>query len=191
MKLVLSFFILLILILGIIFLKVKITLEDVDFKLIRKNIQTAKYKLKISLYFLGFIKIASIKIIDGNVKIFFFQKRLEELKNTKLYLEIIKPRLEILSKEEVVKDLKNVNFKLENMKLNLEFGTDSVLITSVLVGILSAIITISMQIYIEKFKKENYYWKITPNFKETLFVNLNASLKLSYSPILSKIAKNV
>ena len=83
-----------------------------------------------------------------------------------------------------------MKLKLEDLNLNLKFGTDDVIITSILIAIISGIIATTLQEYIENFNKEKYKWKILPNFEEKLFLDLNASLKLSYSPILSKIIKD-
>ena len=191
MKLVLSFFILLNLILGIILLKIKVTANSLDLEIIRKDLKKAKYDIKAELYFLGFIKIRSIKLKDGILEFLFFKKPINELKNSKFYLKIIKPKLDIVPKKQMIANFRKINFRLENLKLDLELGTDSVVATSVLIGVLSAIISSSMQSYIEKFNKKKYKWKILPNFEERLFINLNASLQLSYSPILSRIMKNV
>lgn len=191
MKLVLSFFILLNLILGFVFFKIKVMANNLDLELIKKNIRKAEYDVKICLYFWGFIKIGSIRLSNGFVKFLFIKKSINEIKNSDIYLKNIKPKINKISKRKMVEDFKKINFKLENLKLDLELGTDSVVVTSILIGILSAIISSSMQVYIEKFNKEKYKWKILPNFEEKIFINLNASLKLSYSPILSKIVKHV
>lgn len=191
MGLVLSFFILLILILGIIFLKVKISAKSLNLELFRKDLKKAEYDIRVSLYFLGFIKIGSIKIRNGIVELFFIKKTIDDLKKSNLYVKNIKPKFAQMSNKKKLNDLKKINFRLEDLRLNLELGTDSVVITSMLVGIISAIISSSMQIYIEKFNKEKYKWRVLPNFEENLFINLNASLNLSYSPILNKIVKHV
>lgn len=190
MKLVLSFFILLNLILGVVFFKIKIIANNLDLEFIKKNIKKAEYDIKIGLYFWGFIKIGSIKLSNGFVKFLFLKKSINELKNSNIYLKNIKTKIDKIPKRKMFEDFKKINFKLENLKFDLELGTDSVVVTSVLIGIISAIISSSMQVYIEKFNKEKYKWKILPNFEEKFFINLNASLELSYSPILSKIVKN-
>ena len=190
MKLVLSFFILLNLILGVVFFKIKIIANNLDLEFIKKNIKKAEYDIKIGLYFWGFIKIGSIKLSNGFVKFLFLKKSINELKNSNIYLKNIKTKIDKIPKRKMFEDFKKINFKLENLKFDLELGTDSVVVTSVLIGIISAIISSSMQVYIEKFNKEKYKWKILPNFEEKIFINLNASLELSYSPILSKIVKN-
>ena len=190
MKLVLSFFILLILMLGIIFLKVKVSANNLDLELIRTNVKKAEYQIIIGLYFLGFIKIGGIKITNGMVQFLFFKKGIKELINSDIYLKAIQPKLESIPKQKMITDFMNMKLKLEDLNLNLKFGTDNVIITSFLIAILSGIISSSMQLYIEKFNKDKYKWKILPNFEERLFVDLRASLKLSYSPILSKILKN-
>ena len=84
----------------------------------------------------------------------------------------------------------NMKLKLEDLNLDLKFGTDSVIITSILIGILSGFVATAMQTCVEKYNKDKYKWQILPNFEENLFLELNASLKLSYSPILSMILKN-
>ena len=190
MMLVLSFFIMLILILGIIFLKIRISASDVDLEVIRINLKKANYDIRVGIYFFGFIKILGIRIRNGFVEFLFFKKSINDLKNSNIYLNRIKPQMDKIPRQKMLENFNKINFKLDDFKLKLQFGTDSVIITSIMVGIISAIITSSMQAYIERFNNKKYKWKILPNYDERLFLNLNASLKLSYSPILSKIAKN-
>lgn len=190
MKLVLSFFILLNLILGIIFLKIKISAKEVDLEVIRTNVKKAQYKIIIGLYFLGFIKIGCIQISNGVIKFLFFRIGIDKILKSNFYLHLLKPRFQKIPKRELINGFCKMKVKLEDLNFNLKFGTDDVIITSFVIAILSGIITTTMQAYIEKFNKEKYKWKILPNFEERLFINLNASLNLSYSPILSKILKN-
>lgn len=184
MELVLSFFILLILILGIVFFKVRISANNLDLEVARTSIKKAEYKIIIGLYFLGFIKIGAIKISNGVIQFLFFKVGVNKI------LSIVKPRLESIPRRKLINDFCKMKVKLENLNLDLKFGTDDVIITSILIAILSGIIATTMQEYIEKFNKEKYKWKILPDFEERLFLDLNASLKLSYSPILSRILKN-
>ena len=51
MELVLSFFIILILILGIVFFKIKISANNLDVELIRTNVKKAEYKVIIRIVF--------------------------------------------------------------------------------------------------------------------------------------------
>lgn len=190
MKLVLSFFILLILILGTIFLKIRVFADNLELKIIKTDLQKTDYKVKVSLYFLGFIKIGSIKIEKGYVKFLFFRKKINDLKKSKIFITKIKPKINNMTKKQIIEEAQKINFRLDKLNFDLKFGTDSVLITSILIGVLSAIISSSMQIYIEKFNKKKYKWKIIPNFQEEIFIDLNASLRLSYLPIVSKIIKN-
>lgn len=189
MGLVLSFFIILILILGIIFLEVKITVNSIDLELFRRDLKRAEYEIKIQLYFLGFIKLFSIKILNGVIEFLFFKININKVLKSKLYINKFKSKFDNMSKKKMLENFKKIRFKLENLNFDLKLGTDSIVLTSMLVGILSGIISSSMQAYIEKYNKEKYYWRILPNFEENLFVKLNASLKLSYSPLLSKIVK--
>ena len=191
MGLVLSFFIILILILGIIFLKVKITANSLDFELFRKDLRKSEYDIRIGLYFLGLIKILNIRIRNGVIEYIFVKLDINKIIKSKLYIDKIKPKFDNITKKKMMENLKKTRFKLENFKFNLKLGTDSIVVTSMLVGIISGIISYSMQTYIEKYNKENYYWRVLPNFEENLFVKLSASLKLSYSPFLSKIVKRL
>ena len=191
MKLVLSFFIVLNLILGILFIKIKVSAKKIDIVFIRKNIKTANYDINIGVYFLGFIKICNISIKNGYVKFLFIKKSIDEINNSKVFLKNIKLKFIKTSPKKMLENFKKIRFKLENLNLDLEVGTESVLFTSVLIGLLSTIISSSMQSYIEKFNKEKYKWKILPNFEERVLLNLNASLNLSYSPVLNIILKNV
>lgn len=184
MKVVLSFFILLIFILGIVFLKVKISANNLDLEVIRTNIKRAEYKVVVGLYFLGFIKIGTIKICNGIISFWFFKIGVDKI------LNIVKPKVKKIPRKKLINDFCKMKVKLEDLNLNIKFGTDDVIITSILIAIISGIIATTIQEYIEKFNKEKYKWKILPDFDERLFIKLNASLKLSYSPILSRIIKN-
>ena len=194
MKLVLAFFILLNLILGVLFLKIKIFANDVDLQFIRKDVKKAEYEIKFAIYLGGFIKIASFSIKNGLLKMLFFKKEIKELINSSIFLENVRPMIEKIPRSQLVEKFFSTNIKIANLKFDLKFGTDSVIITSILVGILSAIlsgiIAETMQAYFEKFNKENYKWKISPNYEEKLFVKLKANLMVSYFPVLNKIIKS-
>ena len=194
MKLVLAFFIIFNLILSVIFLKIKIFANDVDFQLIKMNLKKANYEIKIVLYLGGFLKIASFKIRNGFLEFLFIKKEIKKLLSSDIFTQNIKPMIDKIPKSQMVEKFCSTNVKIENLRFDLKFGTDSVIITSILVGILSAvlsgIIAETMQAYFEKFNKENYKWKILPNYEENLFVNLSASLKISYFPLLNKILKS-
>ena len=190
MKLVLSFFIILILILGTIFIKIKIFATNVDLEVIRINFKKANYDIKIGLYFFGLIKILGIRINNGFIEFLFFKKNISDLLNSNMFLNNIKPKIDKIPKSKMLESFNKINFRLDDFKFNLQFGTDSVIITSILVGIISAIISSSLEMYIEKFSKEKYKWKILPDYNEKLFMKLKASMKLSYSPIISRIVRN-
>lgn len=194
MKLVLAFFIIFNLILSIIFLKIKIYANNVDFQLTKMNLKKANYEIKIVICLGGILKIASFKIRNGFLEFLFVRKEIRELLSSNIFTQNIKPMIDKIPKSQIVEKFCSTNVKIENLKFDLKFGTDSVIITSILVGILSAIlsgiIAETMQAYFDKFNKENYKWKILPNYEENLFVNLSASLKVSYFPLLNKILKS-
>ena len=194
MKLVLVFFILLNLILGIIFLKIKIFVNNIDFQLIRKDFKKSNYDIMIGVYFGGLIRFVSFRIKNGFFEFLFIKKEIKELLNSDIITNNVKPMIQKIPKSQMIEKFCTTNAKLENLKFDLKFGTESVIITSILVGILSAIlsgiIAECMQSYIEKINKENYKWKILPNYEEKLFVKLRASMKVSYFPFLNKILKN-
>ena len=193
MKLVLSFFIILIIILilifGIIFSKLKIKTKKLRFKLFKKDLISSDYDFILLFYFWGILKLFEIEVSNGNLKLLFFDIPFEKILSSKYYLKKVKPKVKQMNKKEILENLKKINFKIEKIDLKLEIGTDSVFLTSILVGIMSAIISSSMQNYIDKFKKEKYRWNIKPNFNENFLINLDANLSLSYLPILNKIIK--
>ena len=194
MMLVLSFLFLfmflIILILGVVFLKIRVSAQNLDLEVIRTNVKKAEYRIIIGLYLWGFIKVGGFTISNGVIQFLFYKKTIKDLRNSSIYLNTIKPKLKTIPKTKMLSDFMNMKLKLEDLNLDLKFGTDSVIITSILIGILSGFVATAMQTCVEKYNKDKYKWQILPNFEENLFLELNASLKLSYSPILSMILKN-
>lgn len=150
----------------IIFSEVRINIANFQYSNLKIENQK-KPIIKISLYFLGKIKLLSFKL-----------KKYETKLDNKSILNILKNRNTKQTRKKLsTKILKKC--KINKLNLELFIDTENVLLTSYLVGISSIIISNLLKKYIKKYKKENYKYKILPVYKNKNFIYLNFNVILS------------
>ena len=127
-----------IIILGLIYSKIIINIENLEINAINTqiNVDTMLISIEIKLY--KVLKVLKVKFYRYYFQIFGIKKNNIQIKN-------IKP-------------------ELEYFKFNLNFGTENAIITSVITATLSGIIVIILNKFVNNFNREDYSFKITPNY---------------------------
>lgn len=163
----------------IIFSDIKILIDnleiigDSDFKI--------KYSLRVGIYFLGKIRLYSIKVNDKNVK---DKVKVNWRKKLEQSLILKKSKIEnIKSKKKIIKYLIK-KLKVESVNLIIQLDTESINVTTYLIAIISSIIPLLLNKKIIIGKKQKLYYKVVPIYKNSnyLYVKLNSiiSIKILY-----------
>ncbi len=121
------------------------------------------------IYFLNKIKIAQIEINKEKIKKIPIGKIKEKLK--KINIEELKNSE--LEKKEIKKAFEALKIDLEKLKFQIDVGTESVLLTSAIVTIISSLTGIIISKIIKEYNKDKYYYKIMPIYNNENKIKLN------------------
>ena len=181
-RLLLSFFLIIILIsLIVYFSKLKIIIdvfeynsEDTDEKLI--------YKGKVALYFLGKIKIFGKKIDFYKMNVIISKnytklkiKNFEQNNKNSVteqysgYLQVFKKILE--------------NTEIDKLNTQIIVDTESIILTSYLVAFISTIIPNIIKNNIKKYKNGLYNWRVMPRYKNSNYISLKLNCIISIKTV--------
>lgn len=145
-----------------------------------------EYKGKICLYLMGKIKLLSFKIDNSknkNSKInVFISRRIEKIKKESKYNN--KRQKEIRKK--ILKQIKE-KVRLKLFKLKLFIGTQNIILTSYLVGIISSIIPNIIRNNIDSFSYEKFKLKILPIYENQnyIYLELNSIISIKLVHIIN------
>ena len=128
-------------------------------------------QLKIQLYFLNKIKIASIYLDSKKLKKYNILNKMKQV-------DIKQIEKIAVDYKEVLKIIKKLKIKLGFLDLKLQIGTIDIIITSLIVAFISAIIGIILPHIINNTKSKNYKYKIEPIY------NMENSIKMSTNCII-------
>lgn len=177
-RLILVFvFILFLISLILVFSEVKIILNAFEYST-EKEEKSSKYSGKFEIYFLGKVKIFSKKIDNQKTGKFF---------NNNFIKERI-TRMNLFSKDDttskykidkkITKELRK-NLKIELLKLQIQIDTESILLTSYLVGIISTLIPNLIKNNIKNYNDKDYQWSVIPIYKSKNFISLKLNSIIS------------
>ena len=137
-----------------------------------------QYDISIEIYTFKKIRLVNFNIKNGKkvnlLKSKFIKKRFDKFKNSKK-----------LSKKQEWKILLNVfkllrrKFKIKTFKLKIKIDTDNIVVTSYLIGIISAIIPNILRGNIEKMNSKKVMWEIVPVYKNKNYIYLKLSSIIS------------
>ena len=160
--------------------------EDVGKKIVKS------YRIKIGIYFLNRIKYLGITLT---------KEKINKISNTKLYSKIAdrvilkgKENIKAIMKEknikpnkEIINIIKQANIKVSEFKLDFKIGTEDVILTSFLIAIISAVISIALSKSVDKYNEENFKYLITPIYsnKNMIIVDLNCILYVKLVNIIN------
>ena len=151
-----------IIILGLIYSKIIINIENLEINAINTqiNVDTMLISIEIKLY--KVLKVLKVKFYIYYFQIFgikiYYRKALKYESKTEFSQKIYK----FIKKNNI--QIKNIKPELEYFKFNLNFGTENAIITSVITATLSGIIVIILNKFVNNFNREDYSFKITPNY---------------------------
>ncbi|MBP3596071.1 MAG: hypothetical protein J6J60_01535 [Clostridia bacterium] len=183
---VLVFFIFLIfIIIGLFFSKVSI---DVCNLKLDNNLEkiNAEFLIKLKLNLYGFIPFIVIKLNEFGIKIFGIKISYSRIFSSEFIRKILKREVSKVKTNFKISSIKVLKPDLENINLNLHLGTESFLLTTILVFLASTILSFSLKNTIKKFDKEKYKYIIKPDFEEKnkLFLEMKGIFKIRTTNII-------
>lgn len=177
-------FIFLILILGFIFSKISIYVENFN---LNNNLEKlkAKFCIKIRFKLFGLIPILFINLKEDGVRIFGIKidyKKFIENENIKKGIKNAKNKFKI-------SNIKLLKPNLENINLKLSLGTESIIITTFLVTLASVFLSYICKKTIKNFDKEKHKYIISPNYEEEnkVFLEFQGIFNIKTSNIIECI----
>lgn len=143
--------------------RLELSRSDTNFEL--------KYSGRIGIYFLGKIKILSMKINQDKIKKIskadFIKQKIESLKENNEYQKKLQRQISKI----IIKQIKE-KAKINTFKLQLFLDTKNVIFTSYLVGVISAVIPNVVRKNIKNFNNRYYKFEISPIYKNYNFIYL-------------------
>lgn len=171
--------------------EIKLIIEDFE---ISKNFETSNlkkwnvsnYRGKLGLYFLGKIKLFSIKINDNKTKKILEKDYIKDKIKTAKKLNKYQSKEKIDIAKKTLKNLiKEIKIKTFNLKICID--TKNVILTSYLVAVISAIIPNIIRNNIEKFNSENHSFEVSPLYKDQnyIYVKFNCIISIKVVHIIN------
>lgn len=171
--------------------EIKLIIEDFE---IFKNFETSilkkwnvpNYRGILGLYFLGKIKLFSIKINDNKTKKILEKDYIKEkIKNTKKLNKYQSKEKIDIAKRALKNLIKEIKIKSFNLKICID--TKNVILTSYLIAIISTIIPNIIRNNIEKFNSENHSFKVSPLYKNQnyIYVKFNCIISIKVVHIIN------
>lgn len=175
-------------IIGIILSSITITIDNLKAETKNNRIYVDGMIVKLDIKLYKFIKVLSIKFYMHYLKIFgikvYYRKALK-YENKKQLGEKI---LEFIRKNKI--KIKNLKPEFKIFKFDLNFGTEDVIVTSILTATFSGIIVMLLKNFVNKFDEENYSFKITPNYLNNNNFNMKFKTKIDLK-MLEVISKAI
>lgn len=198
---VLSFFILFLILfisLGIVFSKLKIVVNSLEFEMNGKVKAKNNYQIRVGLYLYGKLKIIGITFEEDKIKFLNFSITYKNLKQTKFFQNMIRKDAIELDKQVLKDNIKLLSMRFEKVNLNVRLGTESTLITSFLTFAISTAISFILQKGITKYNPNKHKFIITPLYenRDNIAVYLDLIANFKFVNIvkvlfeLNKLSKN-
>lgn len=179
MPLVLTFLILIAVFIIIVLSTIKF--EIVDFELSNIiQITPKNYKIKLSFYLFGKIKLFSFKLNSERARKMYSKMNIEKF-------DIEKGRKLLTIKN--INILKKLNTRLDYLDLELDLGLEDVILTTELITLISIVISNILPHIISKYIPNKYRYKIMPIYinKNAYYIKLNCIFQLKIVHIINII----
>lgn len=167
-------------------LEVRVSISDFQISSFNKE-NTFEYKCKIGVYFLNKIKLFSLQLDKNKAKKIMEKKFFKEkIKKSK---KMPKDKKKLQNK--IIKHIiKKVQIKTLNLKLYID--TESAILTSYIVGIISTIIPNIICNNIKNFNNKDYKFEVLPVYKNQnyLYVKLNCIISIKVVHIMHSGRQN-
>lgn len=179
MPLVLTFLILIAVFIIIVLSTIKF--EIVDFELSNIiQITPKNYKIKLSFYLFGKIKLFSFKLNSERARKMYSKMNIEKF-------DIEKGRKFLTIKN--INILKKLNTRLDYLDLELDLGLEDAILTTELITLISIVISNILPHIISKYIPNKYRYKIMPIYinKNAYYIKLNCIFQLKIVHIINII----
>ena len=179
MPLVLTFLILIAVFIIIVLSTIKF--EIVDFELSNIiQITLKNYKIKLSFYLFGKIKLFSFKLNSERARKMYSKMNIEKF-------DIEKGRKLLTIKN--INILKKLNTRLDYLDLELDLGLEDAIFTTELITLISTVISNILPHIISKYIPNKYRYKIMPIYinKNAYYIKLNCIFQLKIVHIINII----
>ncbi len=179
MPLVLTFLILIAVFIIIVLSTIKF--EIVDFELSNIiQITPKNYKIKLSFYLFGKIKLFSFKLNSERARKMYSKMNIEKF-------DIEKGRKLLTIKN--INILKKLNTRLDYLDLELDLGLEDAIFTTELITLISTVISNILPHIISKYIPNKYRYKIMPIYinKNAYYIKLNCIFQLKIVHIINII----
>lgn len=157
-------------IMALLFSELKLKISRLELSRSDTNFEL-KYSGRIGIYFLGKIKLLSIKINQDKIKKIskadFIKQKIESLKENNEYQKKLQRQISKI----IIKQIKE-KAQINTFKLRLFLDTKNVIFTSYLVGVISAVIPNVVRGNIKNFNKRYFKFEISPIYKNYNFIYL-------------------
>ena len=180
---VLVFFIIFFLIIiGLVFSKIKINIKNVTIINTDKN-----FDIEIIIYLFGILKILKIKINSENMIIFKSKIKLQKIKKKILKNFNVNKIENSIFKRITFKELKKLQLNVITLKIYLEYSTNNILLTTYSVPVISTIFGFLYNLSIKKYDSKNYYFKINPMYlnKKYFYIEGESIIEIKMVHIIS------
>lgn len=183
---VLVFFILILFfIVGVFFSKVSIDICNLK---LDNNLEkiNAKFLIKLKLNLYGFIPFIVIKLNESGINLFGIKISYSKIFSSEFIGKIFKREVNKVKTNFKISSIKVLKPDLEKISLKLRLGTESFLLTTILVFLASTALSFSLKNTIKKFDKDKYKYIIKPDFEEKnkLFLEMKGIFKIRTTNII-------
>ena len=173
-------FICLTIILILIFSKIRIQIENFRFSSVNKRHINKDYKAIIKIYILKKIPILKINITKTKLE----RLKIKE-KITKRNFKLIEENLKLDKK--VWEAMKEVHTNIKKLDLKIELGTENASLTSIIVGILSTIIAITIRDKMKNQEKQKFIVKPIYNNQNLINIEFTVIFEIKMTHIINII----
>ena len=183
---ILVFFILLLfIVIGIFFSKVSIDICNLKLNNKFEKIN-AEFLIKLKLKLYGFFPFIVIKLTETGINILGIKISYSKIFSSELFGRLVKKEVKKVKTNFKISSIKVLKPDLENINLKLRLGTESFLLTTILVFLASTALSFSLKNTIKKFDKEKYKYIIKPDFEEKnkLFLEMKGMFKIRTTNII-------
>ena len=145
------------------FSKVQIQIINLRFSSIKKRKINKDYKIIIRWYILGIIPILKLNIIKAKMEKIKIKEKIKKIQ--------LKDSSKISIKK--LKYLKKINVNIKQINLNLEIGTESAALTSIIVPVMSTVIAFILKKKMRKYEDQSFI--INPQYINQNLLNISIS----------------
>lgn len=165
-----------IIVLGLFFSLIVINIENLQMQGINARTNVSSINISVDIYLYRIFKLIKIQFYRNYFKIlgikFYYNKTFKYEDKTQLTKKILK----IIKKNKV--KIRNIRPEFESFKFNLDFGTEDAAITSLLTPTFSGIIVYLLKKFTKNLNRNNYEFKITPNYLNNNNFNMEFETKI-------------